>query len=431
MSRSKGNRSLGGRSSKGIKHFPPDSLVSVDVDAVKCFWDGLCDDEKLRVLRFDDRGVVERVGCVQHDLCSSDLLCYKLGIRGQNAVRQEVGMGQFNMECDDSDYNTPVVFYAKPELAERADLFGYLEERLGGSFLKKRPALQRKDWPLVFETGANSWRCFMQQVLELVELAIYEAFQKSLLPEKETGAANVECEQVLEESTDQKSQTAKRRARKKRNNLAATPAASLPEDAASSMDAYSAALDASTPVVDARFSEASTPDAEAVAGIDGTRSNEDATSADMVQSDVTFRSEIESVLEESVLESTTCRDSSHGDTAVPDGETCLNFDWNPEGPPIDEAAMESAAVELEVDWSAGPGGSGGRMETRWSAWLPNGLTGSTAEWHWVANGPPTIAFLKNTFVEIENKDPDEQRPRPRSLPARPRPVLPASPPTEL
>jgi len=86
-------------------------------------------------------------------------------------------------------------------------------------------------------------------------------------------------------------------------------------------------------------------------------------------------------------------------------DSYLKFDWSTEGPPID-AAVESA-VELHMDWSAdGPRPD----ETRWSAWLPNGLTGSAAEWYWVSTDRQMRAFVKNTFLDEEDASRTDDRP---------------------
>merc|ERR1719506_1168495 len=104
---------------------------------------------------------------------NSDMMCFKLGIRGQDAVREEVGMDQFSLEVDAASYQ-PVAFHAKQEFVQQADMFGYMERRLGRSFLKGRSVLARQDWVAILEPSANSWRAFGSQVLELVEVAIFQ-----------------------------------------------------------------------------------------------------------------------------------------------------------------------------------------------------------------------------------------------------------------
>lgn len=211
-----------------------------------------------------------------------------------------------------------------------------------------------------------------------------------------------ECSlQVPEASVDVKSRGAKRKARKKRNNLAAatqlSTLISLPEDTPSTGDAD--AQEASNEAHPAPTSLAPFPEADQL------DQRACLKAADLVSLG-------------SCEDTTEAPSTTDVDVGAREGEVCLNFDWSPEGPPIDETT-ESAAVELEVDWSEG---GSYLMETRWSAWLPNGLTGSAAEWHWVTTRPPMVAFLKNTFVETADVFPAEERIRPRSLPARPRPA---------
>lgn len=370
------------------------TLPSVDAAAIRCYWGGLSFDEQLRLVHFEDRALVEKVAHVQTDLCNSDLLCFKLGIRGQDGVRQEVGMDQWLLECEATARRTPVAFYAKPEFLEKTDLFNYIEQRLGRPFLLGRPVVQRKDWSSLLEPHANSWKVFMNQVLELVELVIFEAHQHAMateLPEVQE-LVGTRADGVGDESrqpllgplfiSEQKTQSpnAKRRARKKMSKSGAS--GSLAHGDLNSL-----------------------PDKPAM--IDGV---EDST---VDGSTVEYSTEAPETDDLSSICSS--RDSSM--RPVPEYEICLNFDWNPEGPPIDETT-ESAAVELQVDW-----GDDNNLQS-WSAWLPNGNNGSQAEWHWTTKGPPCRAFLKNTFVETADgfRSDDDERPRPRSLPARVRPV---------
>lgn len=371
------------------------SCPFVDADAVQGFWDALDNGEKLRLMRFDDRVLVERVARVQQDLSNSDLMCYQLGLRGQDSARQ-VGMDQFALECEATTYR-PVVFYAKPEFVERGDLFDYIKERLGRAFLQERPVRPRKDWPAVLEPCANSWRSFMDQVFELVELAILQAYREGTATGKkensvvEDGIAERASAELLAmektnvEQNPKNTKSAKRRARKK--NI----------DAVAVLDEIETASTL-TEVGSTYFSQ---QDMETASSF-----TEVASTFTAAASTLTGAASVSDPFHSSLL------------ATVAEGETNLNCDWNPDGQPIDTDAMENAEVEIEVDWS---GRGTHPEETRWSAWLPNGGTGCSAEWHWVT-GTPTKAFLKNTFVETAYRYLEDQRARPRSVPARRRPT---------
>jgi len=367
------------------KHVQKQATTDVDVTELKSYWRGLDIDEKLRVLHFDDRALAGRLADLQRDLCNSDLMCYKLGIRGQDAVRQEVGMDQFALEGEVG--GRMVAFAAKPDFVERADLFDHIERRLGTSFLKGRPIVQRERWLSLFDTNASSWASFMSQVLKLVELAIFQAYRDSMaVAESVSCAVEAERNDQSAELVEQTGKSAKRRARKRAEKAAQTRSAPDEEDCASSL-----------------HEEVEEVGSEVQASEDtgSTMCTGDAGSTLSSFLDVGNCGDVDSVV---------------GMPAVPEGVCCLNFDWSPEGPPIGET--QDATVDLQVDWSVG---DSDRMQTRWSAWLPNGLTGSAAEWHWETDGPPTVAFLKNTFVETKDISPEDDQRRSRSVPARSRP----------
>lgn len=330
-------------------------LLPVDADAVKGYWNGLSTDEKLHILQFDDPALVNRVYSVQQELYAADQQCYNLGLRGQDAERERVGMNQFAMECDIRACR-PVVFFAQQTFVERTDFSEYSEQLLGRPFLKVPQGMQRKEWCETLQPNASSWQDFMVQILRLVEFAILHAYYDT----KSTQCDKAEDENTLapaEEVVEQPTPSAKRRARKNKNKS---------KSILDSMEEMSV--------------ESS--------------SGRHAVADDEV--DVNACGSTDPLLEE---------------------ESCLKFDWCGEGPPIDDR-MESA-VELQVDWSV----DGPHPTETWSAWLPNGLNGRCAQWHWVENhGVSQRAFLKNTFVETMDSLPEDNRSRTRSLPARPRPA---------
>jgi len=408
------------------------SASTVNVDAVKAFWGLLDAADKLRVLTFDDQELVERVTSIQKDLSNSDMICYSLGIRGQDNVREEVGMNLFALECDSKSLE-PVAFFAKLEFVEKADFFEHIELRLGRSFLKGRPMLPRRDWPSIFEPRANSWRSFMSQVLELVELAILQAQQDALSVETPKATEETDIDAVLAELLEGEEKSPSTRKKKKRSKRVTKDDADATAVGADDNDDADAAavgaddIEASESFADADSRQEQRPiwdwrpesppifDWKRPTMMLEAKKKQYFSDMDSV-SDLPDENASTTVsnLPDEVASTTDAPSSNFGGT-VPEGEIFLNFDWNPEGPPIDETT-EGAAVELEVDWSNTDSLS---METRWSAWLPNGRTGTSAEWHWVTSGPPTIAFVKNTFIDICQNA--EERARPRSLPARSRP----------
>jgi len=385
--------------SKQLRHSSA-AAITVDVDAVKAHWNSLDADERLRVIHFRDHALVERVGRVQESLCASDLECHRLGIRGQDAVRRETGIHEFALEREEKN-KFRFGFYATPDFVGRADLFEHIESRLGRSFLKGRPILRRVDWVSVLEPTANSWAGFMTQVLELVELAIFQAYHDSMALAQSAAKVGVEDEsaQVLSDFSEPSElkkptgSTPKRKARKKRINIARAAAAALPDPQADDLDDALGLAEAAAAA--AAVDKAPIDDLDCASSLQVT-----------TLPDGSLTDDLQSL--------STWVDEDNPESAL--GVSVLNFDWMPEGPPIDEAT-DNAHVELEVDWSEG---GANQMQTRWSAWLANGLTGSAAEWHWESNGnDPTVAFLKNTFVETMSISSEgSSRLRVRSLPAR-------------
>jgi hypothetical protein len=286
----------------------------------------------------------------------------------------------------------------------------------------------------------------MSQVLELVELAIFEAYREASATESSASSALAETQETSEEYLDvdldtlsaeiegdsqaaeaKTSSNAKRKARKKRNKLIDNigPAISPAAGSHSKMSVL-ADIAEDEPIFDI-FEEGdivpplpspaylgSLSDAKQLAIFTSQNLNEvDGFKDWAVLAPSCKKAACSDLVSQCSFEETTQAPSTVDFPGPPEGEVCLNFDWSPEGPPID-VAQDGAAVELEVDWSEG--GS----HVSWSAWLPNGLTGCAAEWHWVS-GPPMVAFFKNTFVETADVLPEE-RARSKSLPARPPPV---------
>mmetsp|Transcript_106101 Transcript_106101/g.300188 ORF Transcript_106101/g.300188 Transcript_106101/m.300188 type:complete len:591 (+) Transcript_106101:58-1830(+) len=408
-------------------NFAPYASV-VDVEAAKCFWGGLTVDEKLSILHFEDPVIVSRVFSAQQELSRSDMLCYQLGLRGQDAVRARVGMDQFKLECEElrAGSMNPVAFYAKREFAERDDLFEHIEHRLGDAFLRKRPPLHRRDWPSTLEPTASSWTDFMGQILRLVGLAILQAQSDAggiartavdaaaaaaggdtpatADTERETEAAAEVCDEevaaAIEASPKPQGRSAKRKARKRRGGNAV----------AGERDLLGAVTE---------------HDSNAMPSTLGVSESEEFAAAhESASTQPPERGELSwpagDLADEDAADSSGQRVKRLDGVPAGEGDSFLNFDWSTAGPPVD-AAMESK-VELQVDWSA----HGPRLpESRWSAWLPNGA----AEWHWIggadgseAGGKRGLrAFVRNTFVDVEGLDDsgaeEGGRARAQSMPA--------------
>jgi len=186
----------------------------VDAQAVRSHWESLPLDERLRVLRFEEPELVAQLHEIVESLNMSDLLCYMLSIPGEKVTRK-VGMDMFALEAGLGSNGVLLnpVFFAKRALIDRADFFEYLEGRLGSSFLNARPALTRKDWPLLFRSPPNSWEEFVKLILWLVELAVLDSAQVGTV----TGSL---VSSALFAAPAGKGSAAKRRARKQRLNHA-------------------------------------------------------------------------------------------------------------------------------------------------------------------------------------------------------------------
>jgi hypothetical protein len=419
---------LRNRAGRARNNRTPDKLlVTVDVEAVKGYWNGLALDEKLRKLSFDDPTLAKRVQSVTQDLRASDLQCYMLGIRGQDITRESVGMDQFAVECDARTLK-PVAFFAKEEFVERQDLFQHMAHHLGGSFLNVPQGLQRKEWCEVVEPPASSWQNFMIQIFTLVEYAIFQAYQDAI---------SNQCDEAKEDSTtghaetlaaSAVSKTSKRRARKKNNRMAAVGENESEhfQNAQENIDAETVAVCPPGEDIDLNNDPADALDSTDLQVIRKKKDRLVAAEQHDLECVVNVSEDVD-IDTISICPSTVCPSTEDmslnndplfarysTDLQVVE-ESCLNFDWCAEGPPIDDK-MEPA-VELQVDWSD----DGPNPTETWSAWLPNGLDGRCAEWHWV-HGSHQRAFLKNTFVETMDWFPEDSRSRTRSCPARPRPA---------
>jgi len=370
---------------------------SADVEAAQQYWDALDVEERMLVLRFEDPRIMRKIISVQEDLCQSDFECFKLGLRGMDSIRSKIGMHQFTVECD-SDLR-PAAFCAKDELVQRHDFFEFVESQLGRPFLKGRQILQRGDWPSLLEPTASSWSSFMCQMLGLVEMALFHAMHDASHSFKgnPVNAVEKDSEQDSKATATDKQpasmgRSAKRRMKKKLNASVPQPTQEIG--------------DINEKPTSVKFSDSPGNSANLGAPI-STPENSCLQAAPQEK-----MTKVCSTFDDVGEFGKTPKTSGAASSTEPD--SYLKFDWSTEGPPID-AAVESA-VELHMDWSAdGPRPD----ETRWSAWLPNGLTGSAAEWYWVSTDRQMRAFVKNTFLDEEDASRTDDRPaRARSLPAK-------------
>lgn len=357
-------------------------------------------------MRFCGARLVERIVEVQQELCRSDLQCYMLGLRGQDVVREQVGMSNFAIVRNEESQE--MEFIAKAEFVERADLFNFIEAQLGTSFLKGRPALPREQWYMLFDKMPTSWADFLRQVLKLVELAILDAARSSkrdskgpseVLAEASENTPSLNDEDILAmfQEVTVVSKTAKRRARKKRQ-----PVGNAKDEEDASM-----------------VGEAVTESVTEASSITAAESVMDSSGSTRVPLQSISAS---AGVEDDTMSVSTMDIAMNLPKVVEDEE--LQVDWSSAEPvnPVTPLVPVQEEVELEVDWNRYEEQP---EETRWSASMVDALTGVQAQWHWVTTPSPVLtcgnlrAHIKNTFVHgIENLSevPEEIR-RAKSAPA--------------
>lgn len=159
-------------------------LASAEVDAVRRHWCGLTLEEKIAVLHFQDRALVEKLHAIQQMLRYSELMCYVCGVSTRDAVRKNVpyGLDSFEFECQGISGGGMGLlgFKATQKFAESEDMLEHIEQQLGGFLAdSSRAALWQtpSDWVQLFDPSPNSWSEFLSQVLRLVELALLRAYR--------------------------------------------------------------------------------------------------------------------------------------------------------------------------------------------------------------------------------------------------------------
>lgn len=383
-------------------------VTDEEARASRFYWESLNVEQKLAVMRFDNSQLVERVVQAQKELCRSDLQCYMLGIRGQDAVREKVRMNDFAITAEEGAQN--MEFIAKAEFVERKDLFAYMESELKTPFLKGRPVIPRQRWHTLFDKVPSSWGEFLRQVFSLAELSILEAYQNSIQTSKNDtqepmqttsqtsgSASKLTDEQLvfmLEEAPTSStlSKCAKKKARKKRQALLN-------------------GKDAETESITESVTEASsiTMSDSLLDSLATTRCPLQSTTASAIADD--------DRVSVSTLDTTTAS-SRAADYAE------LQVDWStaePTNPAIPLTTVQEF-VELQVDWNDNDPQP---EETRWSAGMVDAFTGVRAEWHWVTTPSLMLtcgnlrAHVKNTFlssISDSSELPEELR-RAKSAPA--------------
>merc|ERR1712066_587822 len=140
------------------------------------------------------------------------MTCYVCGIPSADARSKKFGNDMFAIEGYINSVGDlhDAAFYARPAFVETMDVFQVMEEWLGSPFLEGRFKLPRHEWPTLFKISPNSWSDCVRRIFHLVELALWNA------EAEDRQARSIRCTTAVSE---QQSQSAKRRARKKRINV--------------------------------------------------------------------------------------------------------------------------------------------------------------------------------------------------------------------
>mmetsp|Transcript_25498 Transcript_25498/g.49997 ORF Transcript_25498/g.49997 Transcript_25498/m.49997 type:complete len:476 (-) Transcript_25498:116-1543(-) len=191
-------------------------------EAVKEHWSNLGVDEKLAVLRLQDGDLVNELYEIQQSLYAADFECLIHGFQGQDQVRHKAGIRFFDVEgmLDDKGIMTPKAFIAHRAFVEMDNMFDFLEERLGRRFLHGVPPLQPKQWISLLTPRPTSWLDFTRAALKLVELALRKSQQDAAQKMQQECLEEAKEGDMEEPATSNApigmSQSAKRKARKKK-----------------------------------------------------------------------------------------------------------------------------------------------------------------------------------------------------------------------
>jgi len=203
--------------------------VGSEAATVKQYWSTLAIDEKVAILRFQDRALVNELYDIQQSLYSADVECFIHGFHGQEQVRLKTGIQHFDVEgiLDKNRRLCPKAFIAHRTLIEMDNMFDFFEERLGRPFLQDVPNLAEGQWASLLKPQPSSWLDFMRVCIQLVELVLRKSQQEALRKSQRE-----ECSKPREPDTPAgaPSQHAKRRARKKRVQIGSAAATDEPAE---------------------------------------------------------------------------------------------------------------------------------------------------------------------------------------------------------
>merc|ERR1712232_301989 len=157
------------------------SLVSdKEILDTKEYWAALQTEEKLRVLCFKERSIVDRAHSIQQALYHNELMCYQKGIHFLNKAGKAVismGLQMFRFRWPggvEEGLGPPEALAATLEFVDGSEgMFNYIERQLGSLFAGGRPPLgSRENWSVVLEPAPHSWNEYERRVLRLVEWAL-------------------------------------------------------------------------------------------------------------------------------------------------------------------------------------------------------------------------------------------------------------------
>mmetsp|Transcript_4495 Transcript_4495/g.8161 ORF Transcript_4495/g.8161 Transcript_4495/m.8161 type:complete len:463 (+) Transcript_4495:97-1485(+) len=427
-------------------------LESVDRIAVRQFWESLEVEEQLRVLRFEDLKLARRLYTLRTELLRSNLACYQCGIfdrtlRGQASMALLLDAFEFDL----AGVNEPTAFITKLIFVERDNFFDLIEEELGGLLADGRPALRRSQWADLFDVTPSSWQDFLRRVLQLIELALLDAYQQHKQHEQEL--VSLDMPQSLSKSEDAgeehilaalgvlgSSQSPSRRSKaRKLRKKGATIAAAADAMASPQADLKEAVLPNEDAACGLEAAVASPPASDCV---------EDAVVIEPFQEctpESCGSSQLAEKLEDPLETSLDGTATSAGESqALSKSSSMDSMPSLPSDQDVDAAASSSNACNEVPSCNAGeivpgekepmPGRVAlfgppptitvpvtrkritGGEPVAWSAWVCNEQFGQSAEWRWVAfeqaDAAPErhlCARIRNTFLELSSPAPRAAR----------------------
>jgi len=155
------------------------SVDHEDVAYVKQYWSALSENERLALLSFKDRAIVDRAYAVQQALYQNELICYRSGIHFLNKDGTPVismGLQMFRIKWPggaNEGPGAPEALAATREFVHMEDIFAYITQQMGELFGARPPAGGREDWAVAaLEPAPHSWNEYERRVLRLIEWAL-------------------------------------------------------------------------------------------------------------------------------------------------------------------------------------------------------------------------------------------------------------------